>query len=149
MKIRKLFLAPFALILAFAFVMLLFQTASAGCCDTRPFAGGTATSINGNVTISSLIWRAEVSSWQDGGPALDKIGWTSWHVYEKCGGATIDYTERSPAYAQNTTYRANVYEQAFNSCSLSKVTGNKGYHQYEEAGYTSIYPWVHYTKSFP
>jgi hypothetical protein len=92
-------------------------------------------------------WRAEIESWMDYGTVIDTLGWTSWHVYEKCNGSTVDYTVLQPVAAHNVSTQGRVYQQRIENCNGQRITGNKGYHQFEEAGYSSIYPWVHYTSA--
>jgi hypothetical protein len=132
------------------FLMLTYQIVGAACCKTitDPFAGSTAYSSKTITTLSSVAWKAEVISAMGSPygalPVIDVIGWTQWDVVEKCGVYTVEYTVRGPDYGTNKGYRAGNFQQALETCTLEHVLGNKGNHNYQEAG-NSINRSVYHT----
>ena len=145
MSTRRRLLATLTIPFVLLLLVALYQTTQAGCCSYRPFAGDTAVSIKWNYRLDTNRWQAYIESRMDYGTVIDTIGWTSWHVYEKCNGFTVDYTILYPVAAYNASSQSRIYNQRIEGCGGERITGNKGFHQFVESGYPTIYPWVHYT----
>lgn len=132
-------------------LLTIYQVVEAGCCASTTLAGSQVNAVKSNITLSSLIWRAQIESISGtfgDGPKLDQIGWTWWHVYERCNGKDVQYTVRSPVTDYNKAYQSRVYDQAFEVCSGTKQTGNKGNHYFLKSGVTvNLAP--DYLKNFP
>lgn len=146
----------FRLLMIGVMVLLLgitYRIASAGCCQNYPFAGSTAYAAKNNITINIYTWRAEIMSGMGsslgGGPAIDKIGWTWWHVYEECDGDVWEYKELSPQARPNEDWAYDIHQQGFSCSGSSQYMGNKGNHHFEEAGYIPVNMAPIYRKSFP
>lgn len=152
MKSYKLSLKLATILLSLLTLVLLYSVVSAACCASQSFYGSTANARKYIYTISSTIWRGDIESAMGSygeGPAIDSIGWTYWRVYEKCNGSVIEETDRDPMAAHNVAYQARSYQQAFNTCGGTKVAGNKGTHEFKEAGLTTVYLFTDHTQNFP
>src|SRR5690606_1618529 len=130
-----------------------YRAVVAGCCQTySPFAGSTAYAAKNNITITIYVWRAEImsgmGSYQGGGPAIDEIGWTFWHVYEECDGAVWEYKELSAQSRRDTNWAYDLHQQGFSCSGSSQYTGNRGNHVFKEGGQV-INMAPEYRKQFP
>lgn len=133
------------LILMFSLVSLLVmafwaRAVFAGCCNSGSVNGVSVYAFKENLQLDSLRWRGNIisatGSYYGSGPAIDRIGWTWWQVYEKCNGATVEWKNRVPVSEPNKSYQARSYEQRMHSCNGSKEMGNKGTHEFKDGGQT-------------
>lgn len=141
---RKSIVIIIALLLATLFA---YKAVMASSYSSQSYAGTTVIARNKNLTINSLTWQALIES--EAYATMNQIGWSWWHVYEICGVSVIDYTTRSPRTSYNASFRAEVYNQAFNSCSGTKQTGNKGNHTYLKSGYSTKNIFLDNVQNFP
>ena len=84
------------------------------------------------------------------GPAIDKIGWVSWNIYDRCNGAYVDEHHLGGTEGENVAFQGRTSAQSIGSCAGSRQTVSNGHHKFEEGGVLlTPEPYVQEIRNYP